>query len=112
MTLTELFTAVAAGTITPQETEREAGWQPIATAPRDGTSILLFIKGHYVCEGWFSSGSWSDETPESPREYDGSTWVCCDDAMQFEVEETEEGFWDIPVTHWMPLPLAPKEDAR
>jgi hypothetical protein len=86
-------------------------WQPIETAPRDGSSVLLFTTCHGICEAWFSQGEWSDDTPISPREYSGSAWVCCDDAFSIEVEELGgdgPGYHDGTATHWMPIPVSPK----
>ena len=84
-------------------------WQPIETAPKDGTSVLLYIP-HRICEGWFSKGEWSEDTPISPAEYSGEVWVCCDDEFQVEVELGPDGFeCHFPITHWMPLPEPPKE---
>ncbi len=87
-------------------------WQPISTAPMDGTNVLLFTTCHGACEAWFAKGEWSDDTPISPAEYSGSAWVCCDDAFQIEVEECgpEDGdFHHGTATHWMPLPKPPTE---
>lgn len=55
-------------------------WQPIETAPKDGTSILLY-GGDWIFEGRFSDGGWvhayeNDDTP----------------------------------THWMPLPQLPGDE--
>lgn len=82
-------------------------WKPIETAPRDGTSILLFTTCHGVVEAWFAEGEWSEETPECPRDYSGAAWVCADDAFSIEVEETEP-MEHGTATHWMPLPEPPK----
>lgn len=72
-------------------------WQPIETAPQDGTEILL---GHWFAEG---NGYWGD-----PR------WL-----WQASGRIDEEGVWvDFvddhinpvnfrSVTHWMPLPKPP-----
>jgi len=84
-------------------------WQPIETAPKDETHLLLFTSCHGIVEAWFSPGFWSDETPLSPREYTGDVWVCADDAFQIEVE-----LWDGhedhgTATHWMPLPEPPSD---
>ena len=58
-------------------------WQPIATAPKDGRTLLLWSRnGGYVIGQWFETGR------------DG-WWVA--HAMQ------------ITPTHWMPLPAAPTE---
>lgn len=65
-------------------------WQPIETAPRDGTSVLLFCPADdcwesYIAQGWYESGIFDrrwyaavDENPLSPQP-----------------------------THWMPLPNPP-----
>jgi hypothetical protein len=59
-------------------------WQPIETAPRDGTPILLWAHMDWRDElipvtGWYARGS--------------GEWVCHAD-------------WFNP-THWMPLPVPP-----
>ena len=63
-------------------TKRESGWQPIATAPKDGTEILLF----------------SQPAPALPPEYAVAYWD----------DEDEEWYWNKPKrficpTHWKPL---------
>lgn len=58
-------------------------WQPIATAPRDGTEILVYEIGGMYFVRW-----------ESGTE----TWV-----------STDSGAWIDDATHWQPLPAAPKE---
>lgn len=70
-------------------------WQPIETAPKDGTSVILYCKNHspYVFQANFNS-------------------LGCKEA---------HGFWETPVgtggggilfryewaSHWMPLPPPP-----
>jgi hypothetical protein len=84
-------------------------WQPIETAPLDGSNILLLAHG-MVIEACYSPGSWSDSTPNGPAEYRGAVWVAFDDAVQFEIEEISDDPADWhhgPVTHWMPLPAPP-----
>ena len=62
-------------------------WQPIETAPKDGTSALIFAPFGIV-EAWFCGD-------------DGSyQWVCYDDKFQLDEHEP---------THWMPLPAPPTE---
>ena len=89
-------------------------WRPISTAPRDGTSIWLFINGQQT-EAWYAAGtghSW-----DSPNGYDdnfsGSCWVCADDEWQIDVEEYLENgkikYSDGPATHWMPLKEKPSK---
>ena len=85
-------------------------WIPISDAPTDGTTIVLFTTCHGICEAWFYQGKWSDDTPISPAEYEGSVWVCCDDAFQIEVEEgvgPNGENYNGTATHWVPKPLDP-----
>ena len=62
--------------------EANGGWQPIKTAPRDGTKILGFEGDDCVLLMWVSE--WND-------------WYNFDGASIGEP------------THWMPLPAAPTE---
>lgn len=63
------------------------GWQPIETAPKDGTLILLAIPQGVVAASWqeWAPGEW----------WFGSDIVDYDDA-----------------THWMPLPAAPSPEKQ
>ena len=62
--------------------ERE--WQPIETAPKDGTLVL--IKGiQGAVSAWYDS--------------DNHDWVCYDDKFTLEFDEPD---------HWQPLPEPPK----
>ncbi len=69
-------------------------WQPIETAPRDGTEIISFEpSGHDVKEGWIELVSFrgvSDE--DSP-----GVW------------EHQEGNRSNP-THWIPMLKGPKDE--
>lgn len=63
---------------------REDQWQPIETAPKDGTEILVFDAGAIFISLWFT-----------------------------DPDRGEQGWWDNgivepPPTHWMPLPDPPK----
>jgi hypothetical protein len=80
---------MAADTFTPGE--RTPRWRPIATAPTDGTNVLLWWP--FWCKnrptiGWFG--------------YKG--------IQQWIAPEALEGDGDGP-THWMPLPAPPTEAA-
>jgi len=82
-------------------------WEPIETAPKDGT-IIIIARGVDVAPGWFSSGM------------DGVEWRFLDDAS-----ESIEGCCDRELrgrvapngwlresggpTHWMPLPEPPND---
>lgn len=83
------------------------GWQPIETAPKDGTEVL----GIYVCD-------WSDHTtiygPWTMR-FGRHEWEPSWD--NFRVIESESAFGttyrdlDEAPTHWMPLPEPPTKKA-
>ena len=86
------------------------GWQPIETAPRDGTSVLLFTACHGITQAWFSAGEWEEHYEYGPQ-YNGPVWVCADDAFQIEVEEMGPDVDDMhhgTATHWQPLPPPPE----
>jgi len=71
---------------TPQPAIPE--WQPIETAPKDGTYFLCF------------NGNWRGLSRYwEPNYEDDPIWV----------DETTE-FISPPPTHWMPLPAAPKPE--
>ena len=64
-------------------------WQPIETAPKDGTEILAFAT--FERRDFIAVAQWADADPEFPNTVAG--W-----------------FWDYAIrpTHWMPLPEPPK----
>lgn len=74
-------------------------WQPIETAPKDGTEMLIAVNGSV------DIGNWQEEKPDStesgvvvdpglPAGWYGYLGLCP---------------WDKPQpTHWMPLPAPPK----
>lgn len=77
------------------------GWQPIETAPRDATSILVAykceIRGWRVKEAW-----WTTPWEGAPQEqcswrYDGNKVL---------LDKSVHG---LGTTHWMPLPQPPEE---
>lgn len=96
----------------------QGGWQPIETAPKDGTEILLF-RGAEIFEGKpvaerVTSGAWI-ELIETASEYHATTGEYLGQSIQ-----GGEASWmswdggfreDAPPTHWMPLPPAPAMSA-
>lgn len=68
-------------------------WQPIETAPKDGTEIMGY------CAGLRMFGLMSYEAWESAGVRQGM-WA------------TNDGGYQRSPTHWMPLPAAPKEVIR
>lgn len=55
-------------------------WQPIATAPRDGTSVLIAVDGLVHLGRWFGGAKWQI----ADRAFDARS-----------------------PTHWLPLPAPP-----
>ena len=84
-----------------EEMENESKWQPIETAPKDGTRILLY--GSYQWEdyedrkesgiivGYFRLCDWNDD--------DNGSWVAVNANPYTDY---------VQPTHWMPLPNHPK----
>lgn len=74
-------------------------WQPIETAPKDETEILI------LCRNMVYIVRWSEECEHGSLEkYPGWQLFVCDDgyySIGFKYEEP---------THWMPLPATPKHD--
>lgn len=88
-------------------------WQPIATAPRDGTVILLARAGE-VYAGW-----WSEEVRWTRRPYGYYPWQTLDPKPGFDQIGSEAAGIGVIVcdgmpldvrgpTHWMPLPEGPE----
>ena len=69
--------------------DRTPDWQPIETAPKDGTHVLL---GWAVGVGLVLSGYWPDWRGRK-------AWVTCVGQYQ----------GSAAPTHWMPLPPPPGE---
>lgn len=75
-----------------------ANWEPIDTAPRDGTYVIIW-------SGWFGGratiASWDDDRYANkpiPR------WSSSERLYG------RRAFIDIPPTHWLPLPTPPAGD--
>lgn len=66
-------------------------WQPISTAPKDGTSVIIAAQSGCVGEAEFQDGSW--------------WWAGWYEESWAVPVEKENG----AVTHWMPLPAPPPE---
>lgn len=81
-------------------------WQPIDTAPKDGTEIILAILGvnsHWVHIGWYA--------PNDPfqwrfiDDFSITPTGCCEDEDGDRI--SVNGAKPASVTHWMPLPEPP-----
>jgi Protein of unknown function (DUF551) len=71
--------------------ENEMNWQPIETAPKDGTHILAFepFENVIVSTWWWSQ----------PDSKNGGAWYGTDPMDRLN--------WCQCFTHWMPLPSPP-----
>ena len=71
-------------------------WQPIETAPKDGTRILLTngtdvsIGAYEWCSGFY--GAWTNEYDPQPTDGPGAI----------------AGWWTENPSYWMPLPAPPE----
>ena len=85
----------------------EPGWQPIETAPKDGTPLLL---------GLFNArGKWRTMRGEwVTQEYIDDYWEEPEDAEPgwYETAVESEILWPISPTHWQPIPAAPQGDTN
>ena len=60
-------------------------WQPVATAPKDGTHVLIYASPRDGLEGFQTVAAYHDD----------AGWCVCE--LRY-------------ATHWMPLPAPPSED--
>lgn len=84
-------------------------WQPIETAPRDGTEIILAIRSIDAKPHWVHIGWWEEGDPFPWRFIDTfgiNPTGCCE--MEEEDRCPVNGARAEGVTHWMPLPPAPE----
>lgn len=77
-------------------------WQPIETAPRDGTDIIILVDNMAI-QGYF-------HTPKDIPVH--ATWIRRDGRWEYITLESHGcgccSSYDPPPTHWMPLPEPPK----
>jgi hypothetical protein len=77
-------------------------WQPIDTAPKDGTRVLIC-----TARGFVTDARWSESACFGGQERDRPGWqmhYCDDDPWYSEATEN--------ATHWMPLPEPPSTEQR
>jgi hypothetical protein len=87
------------------------GWQPIETAPKDGSVLVLYGRCQWDADMKKSNpkvciGSWVSESGWSDHEIDDDDDDIVDDRTF--MTSTNNPYSDIcHATHWMPLPAAP-----
>jgi hypothetical protein len=82
---------------------KQLRWQPIETAPRDGTPILAYNGMVGVYNTAFTTWFDSDENLMRKPGYEGfpcGFWSTGLNGYPF-------GRWDCQPSHWMPLPAPP-----
>lgn len=84
-------------------------WQPIETAPKDGTVILVYSENQIVTASWskYTGGPGVSSDKEQPR-----NWCVHANGNQLLDEGWDSGagwFMEVnpPPTHWMSLPEPP-----
>lgn len=85
-----------------------SGWQPIETAPKDGTIIVLYTAG-----GNAFVARWEDAIVENAADETIGAWRgallypdCWTDGICWERNEDDEP--SDPPAHWCPLPDPPQ----
>lgn len=100
------------------------GWQPIATAPKDGAPILVYVPGGvrlddeiYTWGAWRDAGGRLDVLParwHEPDNYtdDGPGWfTIMITVSSWPGEGIDIDGVEVEPSHWMPLPAPPAEGA-
>lgn len=79
-------------------------WQPIATAPKDGTDIFVYVRGDTVyptAASYKSSAYFKQEYGDSEYMAEGWYW-----SFGYPSDFHEE---TLEPSHWMPIPAMPGE---
>lgn len=75
-------------------------WQPMETAPRDGTEVLVAYYGEVYTAKYIESNV-SNDYPFFATTVNGDPWNCSGVDYRIKYEY-------LKPTHWMPLPEPPK----
>lgn len=87
---------------TPPSAPPREGWQDIATAPKDGTVVDLWVKGNR-----YTDASWGEYESYSYKNYPHGKTSKSQGWRQFSFDDGDYlGVGNEP-THWMPLPTPP-----
>jgi hypothetical protein len=75
-------------------------WQPIETAPKDGSEFQAWS----LCDGWIPRATWT----ASDSDWAKGKVFCVWEQVDYDGIEGWGGGHEL--THWMPLPEAPLEE--
>lgn len=88
------------------ETPSTSAWQPIATAPRDGTDIIV---GYDFASIWVVHVAfWNDQNSYGEKLPEGHEEIGWWSYIENSVTQTLLANSNMP-THWMPLPTPPND---
>lgn len=81
-------------------------WQPIETAPKDGTKVLVFRDGKVLPAFWgeLVRGYFVWMMKAGPRDDDAVHCL----GPEHDIDGNRDRFHHPGPTHWMPLPEPPK----
>lgn len=84
--------------------DKVMGWQPIETAPKDGTPILLFGP-----HGKWGLGALVPQVFDQMKFWSGTAaWIGSDRWNEGRTSVSIGGYDTEEATHWMPLPSPPE----
>lgn len=83
----------------PPATGSEAVWQPISTAPKDGTRLLLWCIDQ-IEVGYWSTSLWVTRPADSALGKQEGAWI---------PYEARSDTIELFASHWKPLPLPPNK---
>lgn len=78
-------------------------WQPIATAPMNGESVIVAVRCARTRRGWIVGEAWFDND-----EIERTWWWA--GTNRWDIHATSVDVGEGPPTHWQPLPPPPTEE--
>ena len=79
-------------------------WNPIASAPRDGTKVILFVPPNIVVVGFYDI---LEITSHGKSYYHSEYWSTQHLYNPKFAPMRASSYEDVIPTHWMPLPALP-----